>query len=154
MILLSQFRLTDHFYGRYGVHSLSNFDELLHAYVRWFLANFSAQKAEQLLGLCPSKGCLLCLGSLAGVYGRDLAPENTLDLQDQSRDAQVLGRWCHPSSPTLLDTDHCQGLELPIRPQAPLVWAQDVLEPAALARAPYPFPLSRLDVHLRPPLYL
>ena len=50
----SQFRLTDHFYGRSDVHSLDNFDDLLHVlrsngFNTADLANFSARRAEDLL---------------------------------------------------------------------------------------------------------
>lgn len=50
----SQFHLTDHFYGCFDVHSLSNFDDLLHvlrsdSFNTENLTNFSTQKAEQLL---------------------------------------------------------------------------------------------------------
>ena len=50
----SQFRLTDHFYGRSDVHSLDNFDDLLHilrseTFDTADLADFSARKAENLL---------------------------------------------------------------------------------------------------------
>ncbi|KAI1786911.1 hypothetical protein LXA43DRAFT_849065, partial [Ganoderma leucocontextum] len=50
----SQFRLTDHFYGRSDVHSLDNFDDLLHVirsdgFNPADLDNFSARKAEDLL---------------------------------------------------------------------------------------------------------
>ena len=50
----SQFRLADHFYGQSDVHSLDNFDDLLHVlrsdrFNTTDLANFSARKAEDLL---------------------------------------------------------------------------------------------------------
>ena len=50
----SQFRLTDHFYRRSDVHSLDNFDDLLHVlrsntFDPADLTDFSARKAEKLL---------------------------------------------------------------------------------------------------------
>lgn len=58
----SQFRLTDHFYGRSDVYSLDNFDDLLHVlrsdgFNIADLSNFSARKAEDLLdNYEPPKG--------------------------------------------------------------------------------------------------